>query len=152
MIPPASLPGRPARCENTGRIASSGRENPVLRAACPAPAARPYPLGDAWGRPTAIPIPSARRSGTTVRSKVAVVHNGIINYKELRERLEAHGYTFCSETDTKPSHLVDYLHTGNRRTAAKTVLAAIFAHPRSYTGRGFYGQSEEIVAARGITR
>ena len=35
------------------------------------------------------------------KGKVAVVHNGIIeNYKELRERLEAHGYEFKSETDS----------------------------------------------------
>ena len=60
--------------------------------------------------------PSDRNShphlgGRDGRGKVAVVHNGIIeNYKELRERLEAHGYTFQSETDTETvAHLVDYL-------------------------------------------
>ena len=61
------------------------------------------------------------------KGKVAVVHNGIIeNYKELRERLEAHGYEFKSETDTETvAHLVDYLHTGKQEDLAKTVLAAV---------------------------
>ena len=47
---------------------------------------------------------------------IVVVHNGIIeNYLDLRERLEAHGYTFHSETDTETvAHLVDYLHTGKK--------------------------------------
>ena len=40
--------------------------------------------------------------------KVAVVHNGIIeNYKELREKLEAKGCTFRSQTDTESAaHLI----------------------------------------------
>ena len=61
------------------------------------------------------------------KGKVAVVHNGIIeNYKELRERLEAHGYEFKSETDTETvAHLVDYLHTGKQEDLAKTVLQAV---------------------------
>ena len=61
------------------------------------------------------------------KGKVAVVHNGIIeNYKELRDRLEAHGYVFQSETDTETvAHLVDYLHTGKQEDLAQTVLAAV---------------------------
>ena len=61
------------------------------------------------------------------KGKVAVVHNGIIeNYKERRERLEAHGYEFKSETDTETvAHLVDYLHTGKQEDLAKTVLQAV---------------------------
>ncbi len=41
--------------------------------------------------------------------KIAVVHNGIIsNYLELRQRLEAQGHTFRSETDTEViAHLVE---------------------------------------------
>ena len=48
------------------------------------------------------------------KGKVAVVHNGILEiYKELRTRLEAHGFEFISVTDTETvAHLVDYLHTG----------------------------------------
>ncbi|MBW0371498.1 glutamine--fructose-6-phosphate aminotransferase, partial [Ensifer adhaerens] len=36
------------------------------------------------------------------RDEVAVVHNGIIeNHDELRERLQAKGYRFDSQTDTE---------------------------------------------------
>jgi len=43
------------------------------------------------------------------RGRIAVVHNGIIrNYSELRERLEARGHVFASETDTEIiAHLVE---------------------------------------------
>jgi glucosamine--fructose-6-phosphate aminotransferase (isomerizing) len=47
-------------------------------------------------------------------SKIAVVHNGIIeNYMELKEELEAKGYKFVSETDTETvAHLIDSYYTG----------------------------------------
>ena len=43
---------------------------------------------------------------------VAGVHNGIIeNYEELREKLQRHGYSFYSETDTEiVIKLVDYYY------------------------------------------
>ena len=47
--------------------------------------------------------------------KIAVVHNGIIsNYLELKQRLEAQGHTFRSETDTEVvAHLVEeYVRQG----------------------------------------
>ena len=49
------------------------------------------------------------------KDRIAVVHNGIIeNYKELRERLIAQGYTFTSETDTEViAHLVESYYTGD---------------------------------------
>ncbi|WP_283675193.1 glutamine--fructose-6-phosphate transaminase (isomerizing) [Butyricicoccus sp. Marseille-Q5471] len=83
--------------------------------------------------------------------KIAVVHNGIIeNYKELRERLEAHGYVFQSETDTETvAHLVDYLHTGKQEDLAQTVLAAVSRLRGSYAlGVVSMDNPEEIVAAR----
>ena len=100
--------------------------------------------------------PSDRNShphlgGRDGRGKVAVVHNGIIeNYKELRERLEAHGYTFQSETDTETvAHLVDYLHTGKQEDLAKTVLNAVQRIRGSYAlGVVSMDNPEEIVAAR----
>ena len=85
------------------------------------------------------------------KGKVAVVHNGIIeNYKELRTRLEAHGYEFKSETDTETvAHLVDYLHTGKQEDLAKTVLAAVQRLRGSYAlGVVSMDNPEEIVAAR----
>lgn len=100
--------------------------------------------------------PSDRNShphlgGRDGKGKVAVVHNGIIeNYKELRERLEAHGYVFQSETDTETvAHLVDYLHTGKQEDLAKTVLAAVQRIRGSYAlGVVSMDNPEEIVAAR----
>lgn len=45
-------------------------------------------------------------------SKIAVVHNGIIeNYMEIKEELEAKGYRFVSETDTESvAHLIDFYY------------------------------------------
>src|SRR6202012_1291646 len=48
-------------------------------------------------------------------SKVAVVHNGIIeNFRELRDELSAKGHKFTSDTDTEVAvHLVtDYMDAG----------------------------------------
>ncbi|MCR5142143.1 MAG: glutamine--fructose-6-phosphate transaminase (isomerizing) [Ruminococcus sp.] len=47
-----------------------------------------------------------------VESEVVGVHNGIIeNYKELKEKLERHGYCFYSDTDTEVAvKLVDYYY------------------------------------------
>ena len=48
-------------------------------------------------------------------SKIAVVHNGIIeNYQELKAELEAKGYKFHSETDTETvAHLIDEFYKQN---------------------------------------
>ncbi|MBR1443319.1 MAG: glutamine--fructose-6-phosphate transaminase (isomerizing) [Firmicutes bacterium] len=45
-------------------------------------------------------------------SKIAVVHNGIIeNYLVIKEELEAKGYKFLSETDTESvAHLLDFYY------------------------------------------
>ncbi len=47
-----------------------------------------------------------------VESTVVGVHNGIIeNYQEIREKLQHHGYTFYSDTDTETAiKLVDYYY------------------------------------------
>lgn len=83
--------------------------------------------------------------------KVAVVHNGIIeNYLELRQRLEAHGYEFHSETDTETvAHLIDYLHTGKAEDLAKTVLEATARLRGSYAlGVVSMEAPDQIVVAR----
>jgi len=48
-------------------------------------------------------------------SKIAVVHNGIIeNYKQLKERLERRGVSFASQTDSEVvAQLVEYYYNGN---------------------------------------
>ena len=52
---------------------------------------------------------------TDCRGHIAVVHNGIIeNYLLLRERLQAEGHQFSSETDTEVlAHLIESHFTGN---------------------------------------
>ncbi len=46
---------------------------------------------------------------------IALVHNGIIeNYREIKERLEAAGYRFTSETDTETiAHLINHHYKGD---------------------------------------
>lgn len=100
--------------------------------------------------------PSDRNShphlgGKNGEEKIAVVHNGIIeNYKELRERLEAHGYVFHSETDTETvAHLVDYLYNENDQNLALTVLEATQRLRGSYAlGVVAMDNPHEIIAAR----
>ena len=58
---------------------------------------------------------------------LSLVHNGIIeNYKALRQEMEAHGMTFCSETDTEVLvQLVEYMmnsHRCNLYTAVQLAL------------------------------
>lgn len=53
---------------------------------------------------------------TDCKSRIAVVHNGIIeNYKELKNQLEEEGHVFKSETDTEViPHLIErYMDQGN---------------------------------------
>lgn len=52
---------------------------------------------------------------------ISVVHNGIIeNYLKLREKLEAKGYKFFSQTDTEViPNLIDYYYKGDLLEAVK---------------------------------
>ncbi len=58
---------------------------------------------------------------------IAVVHNGIIeNFKQLREDLEADGYTFVSQTDTEVlAHLIDKYYTDSLEHAVVESLRRI---------------------------
>lgn len=62
-------------------------------------------------------------------SKIAVVHNGIIeNYQELKKELEEKGYLFHSETDTETvAHLIDefYKHNNDLLEAVRMTLEKI---------------------------
>ncbi|MCS7252156.1 MAG: glutamine--fructose-6-phosphate transaminase (isomerizing) [Thermoflexus sp.] len=61
--------------------------------------------------------------------RIAVVHNGIVeNFAELRQRLEARGHRFTSETDTEViAHLIEeHLHSGaDLETAARRTFQAL---------------------------
>ncbi len=144
------LPSRRTVCALSRRAAALQtlrRRSRRKAATCTAPAVSATPAGQRTAsRPTATRIRIWAAKG-----KVAVVHNGSIeNYKELRERLEAHGYEFKSETDTETvAHLVDYLHTGKQEDLAKTVLQAVQRLRGSYAlGVVSMDNTQEIVAAR----
>ncbi len=59
--------------------------------------------------------------------RIALSHNGIIeNHEELRAQLEAHGYTFASQTDSEViAHLVDHLYDGDLFEAVRAAAAQL---------------------------
>ncbi|MFH0956103.1 MAG: glutamine--fructose-6-phosphate transaminase (isomerizing) [Candidatus Falkowbacteria bacterium] len=85
---------------------------------------------------------------TDCKNKIWLAHNGIIeNYKELKNRLEASGHNFRSETDTEVIvHLIEDLYHGNLTEALVKVLPIL---------KGTYGlvlyhvdEPDKILAAR----
>ena len=76
--------------------------------------------------------PSERNAHPIATSRVAVVHNGIIeNFRELRSELAAAGYAFESETDTETVALLARMHLERGLTpveAARETLARL-DHP-----------------------
>ncbi len=61
---------------------------------------------------------------TDCQGHIAVVHNGIIeNYLELREKLQAEGHTFRSQTDTEVlPHLLEKYYKGDLEKAMQRAL------------------------------
>src|SRR2546426_9810 len=59
--------------------------------------------------------------------KIALAHNGIIeNYASLRERLQARGHKFVSQTDTESLvHLIESYYEGDLETATRKALGDI---------------------------
>ncbi len=59
--------------------------------------------------------------------RMALVHNGIIeNYRELRQRLVAHGHRFVSDTDTETIiHLIESHHKKDLVTAVRKAAAGL---------------------------
>jgi len=85
---------------------------------------------------------------TDCKNKIWLAHNGIIeNYKELKNRLEAGGHIFKSETDTEVIvHLIEELYQGNLTETLVKVLPML---------KGTYGlvlyhidEPDKMLAAR----
>src|SRR5438093_13317378 len=59
--------------------------------------------------------------------KIALAHNGIIeNYASLREKLQARGHTFVSQTDTESLvHLIESYYDGDLETATRKALGDV---------------------------
>ena len=80
--------------------------------------------------------------------KIAICHNGIIeNYTNLRERMEAEGHRFLTDTDSEViAHLVESFYEGDLEAAVKSTVSLL---------KGTYGilvmhadHENEIVGAR----
>ena len=85
---------------------------------------------------------------TDCKNNIFVVHNGIIeNHQILKEKLQAKGHIFASETDTEVlSHLIENFFHGNLEEAVRRALLLV---------KGTYGiaviakeDPDKIVAAR----
>ncbi len=85
---------------------------------------------------------------TDCQQNIFVVHNGIIeNFQILKEKLEAKGHKFISQTDTEVlPHLIEHFFKGNLEEAVRQTLALV---------KGAYGiavvskkDPQKIVAAR----
>jgi glucosamine--fructose-6-phosphate aminotransferase (isomerizing) len=61
------------------------------------------------------------------QKKIAVVHNGIIeNFAELKEKLEAKGHRFASETDTEVlAHLIEDHYKRDLKEAVRAALSEV---------------------------
>ena len=59
--------------------------------------------------------------------RIALVHNGIVeNYQDLREKLEANGHRFASQTDTEClAHMIEESFTGDLVAAVRSTLAHV---------------------------
>ncbi|MDZ7705038.1 MAG: glutamine--fructose-6-phosphate transaminase (isomerizing) [Trueperaceae bacterium] len=84
--------------------------------------------------------------------RLAVIHNGIIeNYQPLRERLQADGHVFASETDTEvlvhltEAYYADERYRGDLTAAVRAALAEVSG---AYALVVSHADHDQIVAAR----
>ncbi len=72
--------------------------------------------------------PSIKNAHPHKSGSIYLVHNGIIeNYQEIKEALEAEGYSFKSDTDSEvlAALIASYFDSGKERTLKDAVISAI---------------------------
>ena len=95
-------------------------------------------IGDAYGQATVgightrwathgVPSEANAHPHIDCRGEIAILHNGIIeNYLELKERLQAQGHIFRSDTDTEVlPHLLEHYYEGDLGVAMQKVVAEL---------------------------
>ncbi|HEX2021100.1 MAG TPA: glutamine--fructose-6-phosphate transaminase (isomerizing), partial [Candidatus Thermoplasmatota archaeon] len=95
-------------------------------------ARKPLPRGDSgightrWATHGA-PTEENAHPHVDCAGRIAVIHNGIVeNYQELREKLQANGHKFTSDTDTEVlAHLIEAHLQGDLLAAVSAALAQV---------------------------
>ena len=98
-----------------------------------------------------VSVSGVSSSSDAVESQVVGVHNGIIeNCSELKAKLERHGYTFYSDTDTETAvKLVDYYYKKYKLGPVDALTRAMVRIQGSYAlALMFQDYPSEIFAAR----
>ncbi|MGE5506307.1 MAG: glutamine--fructose-6-phosphate transaminase (isomerizing) [Actinomycetota bacterium] len=95
-------------------------------------------------------VPTERNAHPHATTRVAVVHNGIIeNYQELKAELTAAGHVFESDTDTEAVvQLIDHYLQQGKAPEEATALALKRLHGAFALGIIFAGHPELMIAAR----
>jgi glucosamine--fructose-6-phosphate aminotransferase (isomerizing) len=113
--------------KNTGKVIKQvGRVDGLKQAVEKASLESPVAIGHTRWATHGSPTIQNAHPHSNEKQTIFAVHNGIVeNYAEIREKLQAVGYTFVSETDTEViPHLIDY-YSSRTKTFADAFMATI---------------------------